>query len=547
MKKNLSFLFLFILVYHAFAGVVAAQQLTDSTAYYYKRMIQPSTNSDLAKAYFYFDKSTMVHLKNKDISAAITDLIYSAGAQYKLGAFYESEKTLIQALELSDQLGIEKTDPISRISIYNQLGMIYEEQGNFSKSLEFYNSALDFSASADQRNSIRNNKAIVLINEKKYNHAIEELVKVYQYNLQGDDKVKIARSLDNLGFARSKINDPLALENMREALDIREDINHINGIFTSYYHLSKYFKERDPEQSLDFANKAYTISKNTNNVNQKEAALELLVELKNDPDLVEYAYIKDSIADFQKRSRDQYAALKYEKESEIKRADISQLKMERWIIFSVILGLLFVLIYYFQRTKHTREKQQKVYETESRISKRIHDELANDVYGAMIQLENKSADLPLIINDLEAIYHSARDISQEKSDYNSTDDFVEDLKRMLSSFSNDQTNIIVRGLSTQVWMDISGIKKVATLRVLKELLVNMKKHSEARIVSIVFRRDDKHLHVLYTDDGIGMGANKANKGSGLTNAESRIQAIGGKFIFDRSKEKGSKIDIQIPL
>jgi signal transduction histidine kinase len=88
---------------------------------------------------------------------------------------------------------------------------------------------------------------------------------------------------------------------------------------------------------------------------------------------------------------------------------------------------------------------------------------------------------------------------------------------------------------------------VATLRVLKELLVNMKKHSQARIVSIVFRRDEKHLHMRYTDDGIGMGANKANRGSGLANAESRIHAIGGTFIFDRSKEKGSKLDIQIPL
>lgn len=547
MKKNLSFLFLFVLVYSVFNDVAEAQQFTDSTAYHYERMIQPATNSDLAKAYTYFDRSKMKHLKNKDVSAAIIDLIYIAGTQYKLGAFYESEKTSIQALELSDQIGIDKTDPISRIAIYNHLGMLYDVQGNYSKSLEFYNRAFELSEDAEERNSISNNKAVVLINEKKYNLAIEELIKVYQYNLKTNDKVKIARSLDNLGFARSKVNDPLGLENMMIALKIREEINHINGVFTSYYHLSKYFKERDPEQSLDYANKAYAISTNTNNFNQREAALELKIGLKNDLDLVEYAYIKDSIADFQKRSRDQYAALRYEKESEIKRAEISKLKMERWIVFSVILGLLFMLIYYFQRTKHTKEKQQKVHETESRISKRIHDELANDVYGAMIQLENKSADLPLIINDLEAIYQSARDISQEKSGYNSTEEYVDDLKRMLSSFSNEQTNIIVRGLSPQVWTDISGIKKVATLRVLKELLVNMKKHSQARIVSIVFHRDEKHLSIRYTDDGVGMGEDKGNKGSGLANAESRIHAIGGTFIFDRSKEKGSKLDIQIPL
>lgn len=521
--------------------------MQDSTSYYFKIIHQPGSDKDLTNAYEYFDRLKSKNLGEKLSNEAVLNLMYIAEIQKKLGLIYESEKSVVQALELLNQLDEDEMILASKVAFYNQLGTLYSDQKNFLKALEYFDIALKISTDSTRTNSIRNNKAVLFDRQEKHDLAVQELTKVYNYNLSIKDKEKVARSLDNLGFARSHINDSLALPNMMEALSMREDINHISGILTSYYHLSKFFKERDPEKSQDFADKAYAIAVSTNNINQQEAALELKVGLKNDPDLAQYIYIKDSIADFQRRSRDQYAALKYDKESEIKRAEASQIKMERWIIFSIVLGLISILIYYFQRTKHTREKQQKVYETESRISKRIHDELANDVYGAIIQLENKSANVPLIINDLEAIYQNARDISQEKSIYNSTQEFIDDLKRMLSSFSNDQTNLIVRGLSETDWADVSGIKKVALFRVLKELLVNMKKHSQARIVSIVFKRHEKHLVIRYIDDGIGMASDQANKGSGLKNAESRIQAIGGKFIFDDTKIQGSKIEVNIPL
>lgn len=83
------------------------------------------------------------------------------------------------------------------------------------------------------------------------------------------------------------------------------------------------------------------------------------------------------------------------------------------IFFTVILlGLTIFILYYF-REKHRKEKIRGIYNTETRISKVIHDELANDVYNVMGSME---AIAPTETMDkLEQIYSLTRNISRENS------------------------------------------------------------------------------------------------------------------------------------
>lgn len=547
MKNTFLFLF-FILVYPSLSTTTLyAQKKIDSTNHFTTLVRQPKNNSDLATAYLFFNRSKLKSLKNKNFARVIFDLCLIAEVQTQLGLIHESEKSLIEALKILENLNKEEYSIESKITIHNHLGRIYSTQKNYPKALEFFNKALNSTTDPTHINSINNNKAFVYEEQKNYSLAEKEYLKVYNYSLKSNDRQKIARSLDNLGSVRSKMGDPAALTNLLEALEIRKEIDYLKGMFTSYYNLSKHYKSKDRNKSLEYADKAYSISLLTNNVILKQTALELKVSLKEDNELKEYLKIRDSINNFERLSRDNYAALKYEKESEIKRADMSQLKKERWIIFSVFLIFLFVIIYFFLRIKHSKEKQLKIHETESRISKKIHDELANDVYGAMIQLQNDTVNIPLVVNDLENIYQSARDISQEKSVYKSAQEFVSDLRLMLSSFSSEQVNVIVKGLTDEIWNDVAQDSMVTIYRVLKELLVNMKKHSQASIASIIFKKDHKELNIIYTDNGIGTEASDTNKGSGLLNAESRIKAINGKIIFDPHRKNGSKINMTIPL
>ena len=69
---------------------------------------------------------------------------------------------------------------------------------------------------------------------------------------------------------------------------------------------------------------------------------------------------------------------------------------------------------------------------------------------------------------------------------------------------SDQTGtakLIVRGDNAVKWEKLSEEKKIVLYRVLQELMVNMKKHSDARLVAIVFDQKPKLLEVQYSDTG----------------------------------------------
>lgn len=74
-------------------------------------------------------------------------------------------------------------------------------------------------------------------------------------------------------------------------------------------------------------------------------------------------------------------------------------------------GLLFFI--FRRKQQHKKRLLQETYKTETRISKKLHDELGNDLFNALTKLQNpkyKSAD---IVNDLDKIYLQARAISHE--------------------------------------------------------------------------------------------------------------------------------------
>ena len=221
-----------------------------------------------------------------------------------------------------------------------------------------------------------------------------------------------------------------------------------------------------------------------------------------------------------------------------------RLKNTRLVFILLVIFLVFaaMLFYFILRTKHKKEKLEQVYTTEKRISKKVHDEVANDVYHVMTKLQGQGSTQESVLDDLEGIYNRTRDISKENSAIEVGENFNELINDLLFTYKSHTVNVITRNSSKIDWDVIPDIKKTTLYRVLQELMTNMRKHSEASIVVLNFNQLNTKITIDYTDNGVGCDL---VKGNGLLNTENRIKSINGTLTFTSQINKGFKAQLKI--
>ena len=175
--------------------------------------------------------------------------------------------------------------------------------------------------------------------------------------------------------------------------------------------------------------------------------------------------------------------------------------------------------------------------------------MANDVFHVIAFAESQSLSAEStkenLLQKLDDIYGRVRGISKENNRIDTGTNFTNSIKEMLSMYNTSATNIIATNLENINWESIDDVKKIAISRVLQELMVNMKKHSNASLVVIKFENDPKSILINYTDNGKGCEKTKISK-NGLQNVESRILAVKGTINFETEPDKGFKVKISIP-
>ncbi len=507
-------------------------------------------NDSLLSAYEFYEEYKNLSLSLKDSLGIIKGLRFISSIQNKFGFPYESEASAVEALKLLDILKNDETTIEAKIGIYNHLGIVYRELKNYDRAIELYDKVLKIAQTQKQINIVRNNKANVYREQHKFKLAINELNTVYENSLIINDKKQIARALDNLGLAQSKLNYPDALSAMMEALQIRIKENDPSGIYTSYIHLIEYFKDRNDKDKVTlYANKAYDIALNLNNIAYKVEALSHIVDLDDDIKIIEYKKLVDSIAEVKQLNNNKFASIKYDYAKQERKAIKSQLSQEKerrlkimYQAIGVLILLTFIFTYFILKFRHRQDKLQKIYETETRLAKKLHDEVANDVYNIMSGLQKKPKANSEVINKLDAIYVKVRDISKEYNDIDFDEGFDATLNDLLLNYRNDQVNIITQGISKMDWNNVTRAKRIAIYRALQELLVNMKKYSKATHVLVSFKNAKNKLVIHYSDNGVGYDLRNNGKPQ---NTENRIKTINGTIIFESEKGKGFKAKITV--
>ena len=527
-----------------------AQTPIDSSYYYYGAINNPVHPNDLPSGINFYIQKKITDLNSKDTLSAISDLRLLAIGEFKIGNNFNSENHIVEALNLIQSMSSKDTLIDAKVGLYNQLGRIYRASNNPSEAIKSYDNALQIASKFKDSVILLNNKANIYKDQLDYENALDIYTLLYQKQVYSNDKFQIALVLNNLGYVQSKPNLPNALKNIKQALKYREDTKNLVGLHASNKHLAEYYLDRkDTAKALIYAEKVLSLANKINSSSLKLEGISLLMSMNKNPLIHEYKRMTDSISIANQIAENKNAFLKYNVAEEQKKTQASQLLQEvefrkRLVYQFLVLFVLMILIgsYFIYRNKYRKARIEEIYKTETRISKKVHDEVANDMYKVMTSLENNVGIDSKVIDEMEKIYAKTRDISRENSAIDFHQDFGIQLNDLLFGYKNNTVTVVTRNLSKINWEGVPELNKTAIYRVLQELMTNMRKHSNATSAALVFHKNGSKIQIDYRDNGIGCDLFKKN---GLQHTESRITSLNGTIIFESKLGHGFKASIII--
>lgn len=519
-------------------------------AYYEKAKTDTKGSS-----FYYFNLAKNAYLDTKDSVGAAKALVNMAILQESKGDYYGSIET---SLEADRYLG-KREDSISRqtfVSNFNNMAICSSYLYEFENCIKYYKKALQYTSAKEYRYMILNNLGTAQITLKDYKEAIRNI----QLALPTTDSLKYAMVINNLARAKNfddKNYNPLP--EFYKALEIRKRYNNSIGENSSYATLSHFYFNSDKKKALYFAEQMLNTAKKNNSIEDQLQALQKVINLTPNNPLVyfeDFQKLNDSVQISRNKAKNQFATIRYDVEK--KNLENQSLKLQKaeneiqllwlYLLSALLVALLIIgiILYKKRQKKLQQEKELEVKNTQLKISKKVHDVVANGIYQVMTKIENQeNFDKEKVLDELEFVYEKSRDISYDNTDSNDTVEFAEKIYSLINSFTSDHVKSFLTGNSQNLWNDVNKTVQNEVFQVIRELLVNMKKHSQASLVVFKFEKNNDLIHIQYKDNGIGILGDIIH-GNGISNTVSRIEKIKGTIIFDNKTEKGLKINISFP-
>lgn len=526
-----------------------------SNIFYDKAIVFRDSNvSD--SAFYYYNLAKDQFLKTNDSLRAAKSLINMAIIQSGKGDYHGSIET---SLEANRYLTNEKDSLIKELlaSNYNSIGISSSFLYRYKNSVDSYEKAIRLTSADKNKKLFYNNLGDALLSSGKTKQAISYFNKA----LQTTDSIDYARALNNLARAKYEDNknfDPLP--DFYKALKIRLKQKNTLGMNSSFADLSNYYSRKDKKKALEFAEKMLKTADELDSPDDKLQALQKIINL-NQNKISEYfnqfQTLNDSIQRSRNDAKDEFAYIRFGVEKE--KTENLKLKTDRvqrenhifrqyFLVGILILVLIIIFIWFQKRHKIQRQENElKLKDSELKISKKVHDVVANGIYHVMTEVENqKDINRESIMYKLENVYEKSRNISYETADERIEELFNDKISKLLSAFQSESRKIFIIGNESNVWEGLSELKKENIYHILQEFMVNMKKHSDADLVVTRFERLDNQININYSDNGIGISNEKIHK-NGLRNAVNRTKVLDGRINFETETETGVKIELSFPV
>jgi PAS domain S-box-containing protein len=220
-------------------------------------------------------------------------------------------------------------------------------------------------------------------------------------------------------------------------------------------------------------------------------------------------------------------------------------------------GLIYAAARDITETRQLEEALFEIREAERRrIARDLHDVVLQDLSGALqglqaTQVEAKglepNTDLKLELETLRAAMRGLRnaiyDLRLEgRQTFVKAVEALVELNRQLTP-EREITLTVQAGFPPELPDDLG----VEVLHMLREALVNSRRHSDARRVEVVLSNSRDKARVEVADDGRGFDPASIRTGIGLSSMRERASEIGGALAVESASGQGTRVKAEFPL
>jgi signal transduction histidine kinase len=538
-------------------------------------------------AYYYYQKAEQQYRFLNDEEMVSRMLFNKSYLLFFDGNYIESE------IILSDALLKLKNEDSNKLKFdcYNLLASNFEKLEEYNEALQYYLLAQDVLNGLENEENdfdINNNYKVSLsvniasVNEKQfqYNKAEKELESILTKDLKEKWPKDYATVIGNLGYVKTKLGNLKEGEAlMKEALVLSRKSGVESSIIYKLHNLGKYYFDiKDTIQSTRYLKESLQLAEKLKSTDDVKVNLQLLSKIdKTNTSSYDKRYIavSDSLTKVQRKNRNKYARIEYET-AIVEDANKELSSRNLYLIFGVfvLVGTLGIRYVVSQRKEIAyRKKLQKAEleffelmqssqialneakkEEQNRISRELHDNVMNRLYGTRLQLgmlnsiTNIEAEEKRLeqINSLQVIEHDIRAISHDlhTDAVASHFDFAVLLAQCVQQASSTtKTSLHFESTPEINWESISGLVKITIYRIVQEGLSNVVKYADAMECSVTISQPDSATLLLtIVDNGKGFDAAVIPKGIGLSNMKTRARLVKADLHIESAPGKGTRIE-----
>ena len=506
-------------------------------------------------------------------------------AHFYLGDYETSLENYFEAEKIVDSNNgiLERYKP----RILNNIGLVYMETNDWEKARTFVEKSYQISK---EKELIRGqaftlgNLGIIYKKLELKKRAIETYNKAEVIFIEIGDELSLARNNINLSSLHLDTQEiDTAIFKAKKGLQIAKK-NKYKGIEANANLIigKAFLKKSEPYRAIDFLKEASLVAKNIKNLKLKsESTKELsafyeytgapmealglykLYKKQNDS-LIGENHLK-AISELevqyetQKKENELLRLSKEKQENELLIAH--QGRRVRQLSFGLGgLALLGLLGFFLFKQRLQNKKQQElllaISETQTDERKRIAQDLHDSIGGSLAltkakfetaknKLGDGSNELRIALETLDKTTQQVRQISHNLMPGELVRfGLVAAINTLLENVNEEEINTQFH--TNQNKERLEPLKEIQLYRIVQEALQNILKHAQAKNLFIQLNKHKDQLSLMIEDDGKGI-PESPGEGMGLKNIKQRVQLLKGTFTVDSSPERGTVLNVQIPV